>query len=164
MPDRVPCASRKWHSSLGTRFEEDRLLMSKPSCWLAIGATALLLQACAQQAAPGSGTRRYAADLAGGAKRCTVSKVTPAPGQQADATMQVDNEGGWCAITVDNGGRPYGAGLLVGEPAHGKILIHTVGDTTRIDYTPDARFTGADTFTVKLVPGDATIKTTVAVQ
>ena len=138
--------------------------MTKRICWLAIGATALLLQACAQQAAPASGTRMYAADLAGGAKHCTVPKVTPAPGQQVAATMQVGNDGGWCAITVDRGGKPYGAGLLVGEPTHGKVLIHTVGDSTRIDYTPDTRFTGADIFTVRLVPGDATIKATVAVQ
>lgn len=138
--------------------------MTKPSCWLAIAATAVLVQACAQNAPPASTTRVYAADMAGGAKVCTVSKVTPAAGQQVAASMQVGNTGGWCAITVDNGGKPFGAGLLTQEPMHGKVLIHTVGDTTRIDYTPDLQFAGADAFAVKLVPGDATIKATVAVQ
>jgi hypothetical protein len=38
-----------------------------------------------------------------------------------------------------------------------------VGDETRIDYTPDRRFAGSDAFTVKLIPGDATIKVAVTV-
>ena len=48
-------------------------------------------------------------------------------------------------------------------PMHGKVLIHSVGDDTRIDYTPDPRFSGNDAFTVKLIPGDATIRAGVAV-
>ena len=43
-------------------------------------------------------------------------------------------------------GKPYSAGLLIAEPMHGKVLIHSVGDNTRIDYTPDVRFAGADSF------------------
>ena len=43
------------------------------------------------------------------------------------------------------------------------MLIHTVGNDTRIDYTPAARYAGADAFAVRLIPGDATIRVTVTV-
>lgn len=128
---------------------------------LAILATALL-QAC--NAPPtGSSTRVFAADLAGAAKNCAVAKVTPVPGQQTSVDVKVGNNGGWCAITVSDGGKPYSAGLLVSEPQHGRVLIHTVGDNTRIDYTPAPRFAGADSFTVRLIPGDATLRANVSV-
>ncbi len=38
------------------------------------------------------------------------------------------------------------------------MLIHTVGNDTRIDYTPSPRYAGADAFSVRLLPGDATIR------
>lgn len=57
----------------------------------------------------------------------------------------------------------YSAGLLTAAPAHGKVLIHSVGDNTRIDYTPDAQYRGADLFAVRLIPGDATISGSVTV-
>ena len=130
---------------------------------LAIGATALLLQACAEGPASGPGARRFAADMAGAAKSCTVPKVSPAAGQETQVPIKMGNDGGWCAITVNTGGKPYSAGLLVTAPTHGKVFIHTVGDDTRIDYTPEPRFAGADAFAVKLIPGDAVIRASVAV-
>jgi len=129
---------------------------------LAVTALALLLQGCAQPPAA-STTRVFASDLAGAARSCTVPKVTPAAGQQTPVTMTLTNDGGWCAVTVDNGGKPFSAGLIATEPAHGKVLVHSVGDTTRIDYTPDVQYAGADSFTVRLIPGDATIATSVTV-
>jgi hypothetical protein len=131
--------------------------------WFATAAAVLLLQACAQQGPSGPATSVFAADMAGAAKSCAVPKVTPAAGQPTDVTMKVGNDGGWCAISVNNNGKPFGAGLLMAQPAHGKVLIHTVGDDTRIDYTPAARYVGADSFTVRLVPGDATIRVAVSV-
>jgi hypothetical protein len=125
-------------------------------------ATALLLQAC-QALPPASTTRIYAADMAGAAKTCVVPKVAPVAGQDTPVAMKLGNDGGWCAIGVRDGGRPYSAGLLTSPPAHGKVLIHTVGDDTRIDYTPDRGFAGADTFTVKLIPGDATLRVSASV-
>lgn len=130
---------------------------------MSIAAIAVLVQACAQQGPAAPGTRLFASDMAGAAKACTVPKVTPAAGQQTPVTMQVGNDGGWCGITVSNGGKPFSAGLLTTEAAHGKVLIHTVGDNTRIDYTPDARFRGADAFVVRLIPGDAAISASVTV-
>jgi len=130
---------------------------------MSIAAIAVLLQACAQQGPGATGTRIFASDMAGAAKVCTVPKVAPAAGQQTPVAMQVGNDRGWCAITVNNGGRPYSAGLLTTPPAHGKVLIHSVGDNTRIDYTPDAQYRGADAFVVRLIPGDATISTSVTV-
>ena len=130
--------------------------------WLAIAAMAILLQACAQGPS-GPPVRLFAVDLTGGAKNCVVPQVAPAAGQETPVAMKIGNDGGWCAITVANAGRAFDAGLLIAPPAHGKVLIHTVGTSTRIDYTPDLRFTGADAFTVRLVPGNATVRASVTV-
>ncbi len=130
---------------------------------LALAATALLLQACAQRPPAAPGARVFQADLVGGAKSCTVPKVTPAAGQETPVAISMGNDGGWCAITVDNNGKPFDAGLLTSEPAHGKVYIHTVGDETRIDYTPNPRFAGTDAFAVRLLPGGAVLRASVAV-
>jgi hypothetical protein len=101
--------------------------------------------------------------MTGAAKSCAVPPVTPAAGGTTDVPMKVANDGGWCAITVNNNGRPYDAGLLAAQPVHGKVLVHTVGNDTRIDYTPSTRYAGEDAFSVRLIPGEATLRVTVAV-
>jgi hypothetical protein len=126
--------------------------------WLAFVAMGAMLQACAERAPSGPPARVYAADMTGAAKVCTAPPLTPAARQTTDAAIKLGNDGGWCAITVNNGGRPFDAGLLVTGPQHGKVLIHTVGNDTRIDYTPTARFAGADAFSVRLLPGEATVR------
>jgi hypothetical protein len=130
---------------------------------LAIGTTALLLQACANAPPPASTARVFQADMSGGAKNCVVPKITAAPGQVTPVEVKVGNDGGWCGIIVSAGGKPFSAGLLVTEPAHGKVVVHTVGDATRIDYTPAPRFAGTDSFSVKLVPGAGTVTASVTV-
>ncbi len=130
--------------------------------WLATASTVLLLQACAEKPS-GPQARVFAADMAGAAKVCTAPPVTPAAGQTMDAAIKLGNDGGWCAITVNNSGRPFDAGLLAAPAQHGKVLIHTVGNDTRIDYTPAARYAGADAFAVRLIPGDATIRVSATV-
>jgi hypothetical protein len=78
--------------------------------------------------------------------------------------MTLGNDGGWCGLTVrQSPGKPYDAGLLSVRPSHGSVLIHEVGDDTRIDYTPDHRYVGSDTFTVKLIPGNAMVSVSVSV-
>ena len=130
---------------------------------LATAATALLLQSCAERPPSAPPARVFAADMTGAAKACTVPPVTPAAGQLVDVAIKVGNDGGWCAVTVNNNGRPFDAGLVATPPAHGKVLIHTVGNDTRIDYTPTVRYAGADAFSVRLIPGDATIRAAVTV-
>ncbi len=131
--------------------------------WLTATATAVLLQSCAAPPPPVSTTRIFAADVAGGAKTCVAPKVSPVAGRETPVEVKVGNDGGWCGITVSNGGSPFSAGLVVADPAHGKVYIHTVGDDTRIDYTPDRGFRGTDAFTVRLIPGDATVRAGVEV-
>ncbi|MGH7155255.1 MAG: Ig-like domain-containing protein [Acetobacteraceae bacterium] len=122
------------------------------------------LASCMEQPAPvASGARLYAIDLSGGAKHCVVPKVVLAPGKVTPVTMQVGNDGGWCGITVALDGHPYAAGLLSTQAAHGRVHIHPVGDNTRIDYTPDSRFVGPDSFVVTLLPGRPAIHATVTV-
>ena len=128
--------------------------------------TGLALAGCSH---PGSGPaastlRVYAVDLAGGAKVCDVPKVNPVAHAQSDAAIKLVNDGGWCGIPVhQDGPKPFGAGLLETRAAHGDVLIHEVGDYTRIDYTPDRGFAGQDAFVVKLIPGDATVRVGVTV-
>ncbi len=139
---------------------------TRPLAWLALLLTGIALQGCGQNAGgvAGSQQRLYAADLTGAAKSCDVPKIGPVNGQTVNAAVRVANDGGWCGLPVhQDGPKPFDAGLLTGRPAHGNVLIHTVGDDTRIDYTPDRGFSGPDSFSVKLVPGNATIHISVTV-
>lgn len=128
--------------------------------------TGLALAGCSQPApGPAASTLRvYAADLTGGARVCDVPNVDPVAHAKSEAAIKMVNDGGWCGLPVhQDGPKPFGAGLLETRAAHGDVLVHEVGDNTRIDYTPDRGFAGKDAFVVKLIPGDATIRVTVTV-
>ena len=71
-------------------------------------------------------------------------KADPQAGQAVDVALKMSNDNGWCAVSVSRGGGAYDAGLLTERPSHGRVSIKTVGDATRIDYTPHAGFAGAD--------------------
>ena len=122
-----------------------------------------ILQSCApppQRVPP----RVFAIDFQGATKSCTVPKVSLTAGQATDAAITVGNDGGWCAITVAQPGpAPYDVGLVVTRPTHGKVYVHTVGDETRIDYTPDPGYVGSDKFAVKLEPGEPVLRASVTV-
>ena len=89
--------------------------------------------------------------------------VALVPGKQASVAMAVGNDGGWCGISVEKDGAPYDARLLVDRPQHGRAYIHTVGDATRIDYTPESGYVGPDSFTARLLPGDPAMQVNVTV-
>lgn len=127
----------------------------------------LLAGACAPETGPGTpATRVYFADLQGGAQVCTVPKdVKLTAGQQTEATMVVGNDGGWCGIPVSQPGpKAFDAGLLVGRPQNGRVLVRKVGDVSRIDYFPNAAFGGTDVFSVRMLPGNAALRVSVTVQ
>ena len=123
---------------------------------------ALGLAACAQQAAGPTGSRNtiYATDLAGKAASCTAPDVSLAQGKDSTGTIATGG-GGWCGINVTLDGNALTAGLLTQAPRSGRVYIHTVGDATRVDYTPAAGTAAADTFAVKFIPGDETMQVTV---
>jgi hypothetical protein len=127
---------------------------------------AAVLCGCTPQPPQAAGPVRpvYTIDLQGAAKRCTVSAVTPVPGKVVTATMMVGNDRGWCAISVHQPGPvPFAAGLLTRPPSRGKVYIHTVGDNTRIDYTPDLGYIGPDSFLVTLLPDRPAVQANVTV-
>jgi hypothetical protein len=123
----------------------------------------VLLAGCAQQPKPVSTTRVFAADLQGAARSCSVPNTTTSPGKESVTPMTVSNSGGWCAIAVNDNGRPYATFLLIARPAHGEVFVHAVGDATRIDYTPNRGYVGNDSFAVRLLPGDAIVRANVTV-
>jgi hypothetical protein len=128
--------------------------------------TGLALAGCShpETGPTASALRVYAADVTGGAKVCDVPKINPVSGGGSEAAIKMANDGGWCGIPVhQDGPKPFGAGLLEKRAIHGDVLIHEVGDNTRIDYTPDRGFVGHDAFVVKLIPGDATVRVAVTV-
>jgi hypothetical protein len=108
----------------------------------------------------------FSVDLQGGARSCTVPPVAVLPaGQPATAQMVVANDGGWCGLPVQAGpDTPFRLGLMLTRPQHGKVNVHRVGNDTRVDYTPDPGFAGADAFAVRLLPGDARLEVAVTVQ
>jgi hypothetical protein len=132
--------------------------------WLVLALSGVMLQGCSQNPAPqGPQPRLFASDFQGAAKSCTVPKPSLSVGKETAATMTVGNDGGWCAISVADDGKPYATGLLTEQPAHGNVYVHPVGDETRIDYTPDVGFAGSDAFVVRLLPGSPVLRVSVKV-
>ena len=126
---------------------------------LAFSLAGALLQGCASLSAPsGPPARLFAADMNGGARTCDVSPPAVNAANVAEITMKVGSDGGWCGIRVNKGGRPYDTFLLTARAEHGKPFVHTVGNDTRIDYTPEFGFVGTDSFSVRLLPGDTAIR------
>ncbi len=137
-----------------------------PRLFLASLGAAVVLQGCVQRPPAHTPLPVYAIDQTGAAHTCTVSPLAPAltAGQPSSATMTLANDGGWCALAVHQGGpAPFTAGLLTTRAEHGKVYVHSVGDDTRIDYTPEQRFGGSDAFVVTLIPGDATVRVAASV-
>ena len=121
------------------------------------------LQACAQpQQAAAPGPRIYAVDVQGRSALCDVPQggVTLAAGRPTEATMTMDNDGGWCGIATNRAG----PGLVSAKPSNGRLHVRKVGAITRVDYIPDRGFTGTDTFAVKLLPDQAELKVAATVQ
>jgi hypothetical protein len=125
----------------------------------AFAVVALGLQGCttAPKVVEGSRTPVYATDLQGKAASCTVPTVRAEDGHETSVAITTGG-GGWCGLLVRREGRPYAAGLLTEAAHNGKVYVHTVGDDTRIDYTPRAGATGPDAFAVRLIPGGAVIR------
>jgi hypothetical protein len=128
---------------------------------LGLAATALLAAGCNQSGGAWNGI--FQTDMVGGARVCQTQPASPADGQNIQVPMQVSNEGGWCGIALQRGGVPFDSYLMVSRAQHGRVFAHRVGGNTRVDYTPDKGFVGADTFTIRMIPGDATVKAAVNV-
>ena len=127
-----------------------------------LAVTILTLQGCAETpfSRPVSHATVYSTDVVGKAASCVVAPVTVKDGAE-NAVAMTTGGNGWCGVAVDQSGKPYAAGLLIKAPSAGKVYVHTVGDETRIDYTPARVPAGADGFSVRLLPGDAVIKVSV---
>ena len=128
---------------------------------LGLTSITILVMGCAPQQGVWNGI--YAVDVAGAAKTCVAAPATPPDGKTVLDQMQVSNEGGWCGISATREGRAFDSYLLVTRPTHGRVYAHHVGSGTRIDYTPETGFTGTDSFSVRMIPGDGTIEGAVTV-
>ena len=120
---------------------------------IAIVATAVALTGCAT---PQTQAPVATEDLnVGIASTCTPSAIDLSTAPTAAATITMTNDG-WCAVhTKESSGKPFLLGLVKTNPAHGRILIQKVGGETRIEYTANERYVGADKFTVALRPTTA---------
>ena len=108
---------------------------------------ALAVQGCAVQPT----AQQIAVDeqLAGQAKTCTAS--TPDLKASPAATIAMTNDG-WCGVYVADGSRAFALGLIGTRATHGRVYTQTIGSRTRVEYTPNAGYTGADAFSVNLRP------------
>jgi hypothetical protein len=137
------------------------VIQSRLTATLLLCATAALAQGCAPKQPARQPARQYFVDQGGIAPTCTTSAVNLKDGQETSAEMTVGGGAGRCSFSLSRDGRAFGVGLLNKRPEHGKVYIHTVGDDTRIDYTPEATYGGPDTFTVALVPGNPSLRVAV---
>lgn len=85
----------------------------------------------------------------GRSKTCNATPVADGAGA---ITMSND---GWCSVALSDGGAPFTLGKLTTRPANGRVVVQKVGRDTRVEYTPNDRFTGSDRFTVALQPRTA---------
>ena len=120
---------------------------------IAIATTAIAVTGCAPQATQVAGAAQESNE--GIAKTCTSSPVDFGAGNSATATVSMTNDG-WCALhTKDKNGEPFKFGLVKVKPQQGYILIQKIGGETRIEYTPENRYVGADHFSVALASNQA---------
>ena len=115
---------------------------------IAIAAAVIALQGCA----PTQTSTQVAAEQfnEGVARTCNASALQVAPGGTANSTISMTNDG-WCALrTTEADGQAFQLGLVRTRPAHGFVLIRRVSGRTRIEYTPNERYVGTDSFTVAL--------------
>lgn len=129
-------------------------------------AASLLLAACVHKPVPPPVAGPNLNE--GMASVCKPSSPTLVPGTIAQAEMQMNDDGGWCAIRVADMGKPFRVGLVHDRPLHGRVLIRTAGDQTFLDYLPAPGYTGPDSFTAILRPheqgqADSTVHVTVVV-
>jgi hypothetical protein len=142
-------------------MKHTRFALPGTAC-LCLAATALLAGGCAPQAgAAWDGV--YTIDRTGAAKLCSAPPAAPADGTAIKVQIQENNDGGWCGMFITRGGQPFDSYLMMTRPMHGRLLAHKVGGSTRIDYTPDAGFTGTDSYAIRLIPGNAVVEGTVIV-
>ena len=142
------------------RMKLGRMKLAGAAC---LGQLVIATAGCQDGPVSVRGTPVYAVDVNGGAKNCVTSSADVSGGKSATATMTVGNDGGWCGVTVAQSGRPFSAGLVQTRAQHGQLNVHSVGDNTRVDYIPDPGFTGADSFAVKMVPGNPVLTVNVTV-
>lgn len=128
-----------------------------------LGLVLVATAGCQDRQVTPRGTPIYSVDVNGGAKSCVSSSPDLSAGKAATATMTVGNDGGWCGVTVSQGGKPFTAGLVQTRAQHGQLNVHSVGDNTRVDYIPDPGYAGADSFAVRLVPGNPVLTVNVTV-
>lgn len=117
-------------------------MIIRPVCLSLLAA--LAVQGCATQA-PTTAADNLSDPINDG--RATTCTATPVANGAGTITMSND---GWCSVALAEGGSPFTLGLVRTRPANGRVLVQTVGRDTRIEYTPNARFSGTDQFTVAL--------------
>ncbi len=111
-------------------------------------AAALALSACAKTTPPVLTAADPRND--GIAKTCTPTNPDMTKPGPYNASIAMTNDG-WCGVfAVGKDGKPFSLGLVRTRPAHGRVFIQKVENATRIEYTPENNYVGADTFTVAL--------------
>jgi hypothetical protein len=140
--------------------------------WIGLAGVGLMMAACTQAPPPAAPppppkptTGESAVDLSGQSSSCAdplVLKLTD--GTAAKLTLDITNDGGWCALRLARAEGNFDAGLLPVMPKHGTVFIHKVAGFTRIDYTPSAGYMGIDHFEMKLLPGHLPVSVDVTVK
>jgi hypothetical protein len=111
-------------------------------------AAALALSACANTKPPVLADNDPRND--GIATTCTPTNPDMKAAGPYSGAIAMANDG-WCGVfAVERDGKPFSLGLVRNRPEHGRVFIQKVANATRVEYTPNAGYVGADAFTVAL--------------
>jgi len=111
-------------------------------------AAVLVLSACANTKPPVLAENDPRND--GIATTCTPTNPDLKAAGPYSGTIAMANDG-WCGVfAVERDGKPFSYGLVRSRPEHGRLFIQKVANATRVEYTPNAGYVGADAFTVAL--------------
>ncbi|OUI79795.1 Ig-like domain-containing protein [Acetobacter orientalis] len=90
---------------------------------------------------------------------CTTTPIKTGADGQLSTTMTVRSDDGLCELKLAQGsGKAYASFGVSPAPEHGKAFLYNLDNDTHLTYTPTMGYTGNDSFSVTLIPGDGSAR------
>ena len=86
---------------------------------------------------------------------CNTTPIKTGADGQLSTTMTVRSDDGLCELKLSQAsGKTYVSFGVNPAPEHGKAFLYNLDNDTHLTYTPTMGYTGNDTFSVTLIPGE----------